>query len=256
MKRLAQLQYYTEGPAADEQGNVYFTTLSGGVIWKVDPAGSLSEWARSECPNGQIILPGGDHLVCDSRTGAIRRFSATGVFMRDETIGIDTPNDIVADRSGRLFFSGSVRHTGKVFCLDADGKRREICGGLDYPNGLALSPDGRWLYVAESYRNRILAIPTDMPEEGFREVATLPEHISGRPENNLPDGLAVDTEGNIWIAHYGMAAVQVIGADGEWKRAIAMPMPLVSNLTWTQDGLIVTGGFGEPGPGVVYKITC
>jgi gluconolactonase len=65
-KILAELPWYTEGPVMDADGNIYFTTLKGGSIVKIDVAGQLSNWASSACPNGQLILPGGDQLICES----------------------------------------------------------------------------------------------------------------------------------------------------------------------------------------------
>ncbi len=70
---------------------------------KIDQDNEVSVWAESPCPNGQIILPDGDHLVCDVKLMAIRRFSPAGKFLRNEIEGfcadipVYTPNDLIAD---------------------------------------------------------------------------------------------------------------------------------------------------------------
>src|SRR5690606_27394363 len=73
---------------------------------------------------------------------------------------------------------------------------------------------------------------------------------------NLPDGLACDPSGRIWVAHYGMGVLQLIGSDGIWIQSIATGIPATSNLIMDPTGSVayVTGGTGEPGPGCVHKI--
>lgn len=257
---IADLPCYTEGPVSDRDGNLFFTTLSGGAIWRVDSKGHLAEWAHSDCPNGQVILPDGDHVICDSKLGAIRRFSPNGQWIDDELAGycagerIQVPNDLVVAPDGTLFFTDSIRHAGGVFYQRANGQQGILATGLDYPNGLVVTPCENGLYVAESYRNRILRIDLG-GARGVEVFANLPVHPSGRPESNLPDGLCITDDGLLWVAHYGMQALQVISGAGVLLDTIDTGIPLTSNVAWvTKQKLMVTGGFGEPGPGRVIII--
>lgn len=263
--KIADLPFYTEGPVTDSGGNIYFTTLTGGGILKVNNHNKISEWANSLCPNGQIILPDGDHLVCDITMCAVRRFCKDGKFLRNEIEGhcadspIYSPNDLITDQMGNLYFTDSIRHKGKICFLGVNGDQKVVVTGLDYPNGLVLSADESWLIIAESYTNRILKIKlispglTDGAPECFVE---LPKHSSGSKADNLPDGLALRNNGELLVAHYGMQAVQVISEEGNLLRSIDTYMPLTSNLCFLDDQtIIVTGGFGEPGPGGLYKIS-
>lgn len=257
--------FYTEGPVVDSQGGRYFTNLAGGKIMKGKPEGQPASWASSTCPNGQAILPCGDFVVCDSKEAALKRFDAAGHFLRDEVKGycageqVHTPNDVIADAEGGLYFTDSIRHHGKVCYKGADGSERLLATGLDYPNGLVLAVQPDRLFVAESYRNRILELqlrPSGLAS--CTEFAVLPKHASGRDEDNLPDGVAVDAWGNLWIAHYGMGALQVLDQRGRLVTTIPTGIPLTSNLCFLEfDPLVVmvTGGFGEPGPGRVVFIT-
>lgn len=259
--KIADMPFYTEGPAVDSRGNLYCTTLAGGSILKMDAAGGILEWARSECPNGQIILPDDEHLICDVKLSAIRRFDPKGGLIRNEIEGycsgemVYTPNDLVADTWGNIYFTDSIRHKGKIFFLGKDGRQHVLAADLDYPNGLVLSRNQQCLYVAESYKNRIISIDLEEPgkaREGYRVFANLPQNESG--QYNLPDGLALDGYGNIWVAHYGMQAIQVLSSDGELLRSVKTGVPLTSNLTFINERtLFITGGFGEPGPGILLK---
>ncbi|HLO82312.1 MAG TPA: SMP-30/gluconolactonase/LRE family protein [Chitinophagaceae bacterium] len=261
IRPIAALNFYTEGPALDLEGNIYFTTLKGGEIIKIGSQLQLVTWAHTDLPNGQIILPNGDHLVCDSGLGKILRFSLDGQYLRDEMNGscggrkVNVPNDLVADKAGNLYFTDSVRHQGSVFYISADGNEAEIISGLDYPNGIAISGDGKKLYVAESYRNRIISFDLAALHNGQKELEVfidLPGHESGDPVRNLPDGIAINKAGVMAVAHYGMQCVQLVSPAGELIGSLDTGMPCTSNVLFMDDEtLIVTGGYGEPGPGSV-----
>lgn len=259
---LAGLPFYTEGPAIDEDGNVYVTTISGRTIVKIDAGGNLSEWAKGGYPNGQIILPGGDHLVCDSKNADIKRYNKEGTFLCNEINGccagekIFTPNDLVADSIGNVYFTDSVRHMGKVCMFSVDGKERTLAANLDYPNGVALSQDEKWLFVAESYKNRILKIDlTNKEKDNTSVLVDLPVNLSGKQTDNLPDGLTMSADGTLWVAHYGMQAIHNYSTDGRFIRSYDTRLPLTSNLIFADEKtLIITGGYAEPGPGKVLKI--
>jgi microcystin degradation protein MlrC/sugar lactone lactonase YvrE len=265
VETLADLPWYTEGPVAAADGNMYFTTLSGGSVMRIDPSGTVAEWASGTCPNGQIQMPGGDHLVCDSRDGRVNRYTANGKFVGHYTPSVianrevRVPNDLCLDRSGYLYFTDSVRHDGRVFGMAPDGGTFMIAEDLDYPNGIVLSEDESILYVAESYANRILAFslvgPGRVAEQGKRVFSDLPCHPSGEPLGNLPDGIALHPRGWLAVAHYGMGQVQILRADGVLITSLDVGMPLISNLVFIDEHtLMVTGGYAEPGPGAVKRI--
>lgn len=266
--QLAVLPFYTEGPVLDAAGNLFFTTLAGGSIIKMDTTGQMITWAKGERPNGQVILPDGDHLVCDSKSGSIHRFDPDGRFVKHELMGscaghkVHAACDLVFQAGAGIYFTDAVRERGNVFFIGIDGNQEIVAQDIDFPNGLVLSHDQRSLFVAESYRNRILRIPLATPgvAAGPAEVwATLPVHPSGKMIDNLPDGLELDEEGYLLVAHYGMQAVQVLAPDGTWLYAIDTGLLLTSNVMLLQgEGpqktIIVTGGYAEPGPGAVMRI--
>src|SRR5690606_249977 len=121
---LTKLPWYTEGPVVDDEENIFFTTLKGGKIMKIDKEGQLSSWAESPCPNGQLILSDGDHLVCDVTLKAVSRFNTYGQFIsydvKEYCAGekIYSPNDLINDNEGGVYFTDSIRNNGKVFHYD------------------------------------------------------------------------------------------------------------------------------------------
>lgn len=260
-KNLSDYPFYTEGPVMDAEGNLFFTDLVGGSVQKVSNDKKKAVWATMDCPNGQVILSNGDHIVCDSKTACLVRFDKQGRLQERMLNGlcagesIAVPNDIIEDSSGNIYFTDSIRHVGRVLKIGASGEESIVAKNLDYPNGLALSPNEQTLYVAESYKNRIIAINIPAPQnaDGIVLVAVLPQHLSGKNIDNLPDGIKVDAEGNIWVAHYGMGMIHKLCVDGNILRTIKLPFKLVSNLFIMDSKIIVTGGYGEPGPGAIIE---
>ncbi len=277
--------FYTEGPVIDHQGNIFYTNCAGGQVLRWDGSGDPTVWATGVCPNGQFILPNGDHLVCDSRDASVNRYDLHGQLLGKEIAGscagqeVFVPNDLVVSLSGNLYFTDSIRHQGKLCFKSATGVEKILATELDFPNGLILSPDEKHLYVAESYRNRILLFHLDVDggviaeppihwfphlsrdesvgaaNRGWFVFCDLPTHPSGDVERNLPDGLALDDKGNLWVAHYGMQAIQILSPQGAVIDSIDTGFPLASNVFLKGDTCIVTGGHGEPGPGAVLQFT-
>lgn len=267
--KLLDVPYYTEGPAVDADGNFFFTTLVGNGVYKIDAEGAAGVWAEGICPNGQAIDPDGNHWFCNTRVPGIGVHDANGALMhyrvRDYCAGekLHSPNDLVLDSAGNLYFTDSVRHKGKVFFKAKSGKEQVLAKEIDYANGLVLTADEKRLYIAESYKNRILMVDLEGPgvAAGPAEVfAALPVNPSGPETGNLPDGLAIDRQGRVWVAHYGMGGIQVLNPSGELLFTVATALPLTSNLCFVEDRpakqtLLVTGGYAEPGPGALLLVT-
>ncbi|QDV34662.1 SMP-30/gluconolactonase/LRE family protein [Tautonia plasticadhaerens] len=255
---------YSEGVVVDHEGNLYFS--HGRVITKTTPDGSeVSTWAETGEPNGHKILADGTHLVCDPGRHVVLRLDAGGRELgtaAGESDGqpLEAPNDLTLDPPNGGFYLTDPgawdpnNYEGKVHYVDADGRARVIATGLGYPNGIVLRPDGNELLVGESFRNRIMAYPVLGPGrlgEG-RVFVELPEKVPGQSDNQ-PDGLALDTLGNLYVAHYGMGQVQVISPSGEVIRRYPGGNLTTSNVAFAgpdMDQLFVTGGE----PGALYRI--
>jgi gluconolactonase len=247
---------YSEGPVVDRQDNIYFSHAS--LITRVAPDGSTEDWAQTKAPNGHKIRPDGTHLVCDGQRHAVLHLDADGREIGIAASGhvgeltILTPNDLTLDPEGGFYFSDSVPETGAVFFVAADGQKRLVAGNIDFANGVTLTADRRRLYVAESLQNRILVInlrEPGVPAGPPRVFADLPRNES-RPgrEWNQPDGMALDADGRLWVAHYGMQSVHVLEPDGRLACTYDGGNVTTSNVCFAGprfDQLYVTGG--EPG---------
>ena len=120
-------------------------------------------------------------------------------------------------------------------------------GGMRVPNGLVLAPDGRILYVAETVPNRILSFPVISPGRlgPVSVFATLPAREGHQAE---PDGLAVDTKGNLYVAHLGTSMVRVFDKSGKAYRDLPGGNYDVSNLVFggpKRNRLFITGSVGH-----------
>ncbi|MBX6312939.1 MAG: SMP-30/gluconolactonase/LRE family protein [Isosphaeraceae bacterium] len=254
---------YSEGVVVDHQGDLYFS--HGKIITKIRPDGSHAEtWAETGAPNGHKILADGTHLVCDASQHAVLRLDADGKLMAPASKESDGqplrgPNDLTLDPNGGFYFtdpggSGREKPIGTVHYVDREGMTRTVASGLAFPNGIVLRPGGKELLVAESQKNRILAYPVLAPGRlGAAKVfVELPEKGEDQSDNQ-PDGLALDAEGNLYVAHYGMGQVQVVSPEGKVIRRYDGGNLLTSNVAFAGpdfDQLFVTGGK----PGALFRL--
>ena len=259
---VLELEHYTEGPAVDHKGSFYFTDLAGRGIRKFQSGRSLP-WGKGERPNGQAILPNGDHLVCDSFSACVVKYNANGKLLgiaSPDTIEghqVRCPNDIAIDPDRGFYFTDSVRQEGMVYFVGWNGSANIVAKGIDFANGIVYQKEKNILWVAESYKNRILKVDLNAhpKDAGYMTVfASLPFNKNNPETGNLPDGMALDMKGRLWVAHYGMQAVQVLSETGEMLVTYDSGIPLTSNVCFVGDEIWITGGIAEPGPGKLTKI--
>lgn len=268
--KVVEVPGYSEGAAVDRLGNVYVSDVYHGVVYKIAPDGTKSEWAKAGAPNGHKILPDGTHLVCDGGEHAVLHFDADGKLLGKASSECDGtplrgPNDIAVDPKGGFYFtdpggSTAANPIGTVHYVDAKGVTHLVAKGLAFPNGVLLTPDRKRLLVGESEYNHILEYPVIAPGRvgEKREFAKLPAK-SGDQIGNAPDGMALDEDGNIFVAHWGMHTVQVFSPTGKLLRSYPAGPLTSSNVAFggpKMDQLYVTGAVGDERttPGVLYRL--
>jgi len=209
---------HPEGLAVAADGAVWCGGERG-QIFRVDPDGTAVTQVASTGGFCLGMAFGGDGalFVCDLKHAAVFRVdTGAGTVERfaDGAPGhrLRIPNFPAFDAQGRLYVSDSHqfdRPGPGVFRFDPDG-RGELWYGRDctFANGLALSPDGRHLYVAETFANRVFRIPIgDDGAAGQRqEVAATP--------GAWPDGLAFDAAGNLYVGCYEPSQVLRVDPAG------------------------------------------
>ncbi len=256
---------YSEGVVVDHKGNLYFS--HGKIVTKVYASGQKKTdiWAETGAPNGHKILADGTHLICDASQHAILHLDDDARQMAPESTESDGkplrgPNDLTLDtKNNGVYFtdpgeSSLAKPIGTVHYIDSKRITHTVATGLAFPNGVVLRPDGKELLVGESQKNRILAFPVISPGKlGEPKVLVdLPKKGEGQ-EGNEPDGIALDTEGNLFVAHYGMRQVQVISPEGKVIRRYPAGNLTTSNVCFAgpkMDQLYVTGGT----PGALFRL--
>lgn len=214
---------FTEGPAADAFGNVFFSDIWNNRILKLDSkSGETSVWrADSGRTNGLLFDPQGRLLACEGNEfgpGGRRRITRTDMTTgavevltdRIEGVQYNSPNDLACRRNGQIFFTDPCygdRATMQmvhesVYRIDPDGKVTRVITQpqIQRPNGVALSPDERTLYVVDSCpviggNRRIWAfeLSSDGVPGSQRVVFDFAPGRGG-------DGMAVDSRGHLYIA--------------------------------------------------------
>jgi gluconolactonase len=254
---------YTEGVVVDHQGNLYFSHEK--IVTKVSADGKVTTWAETGSPNGHKVLADGSHLICDASRHALLHLNADGKELKPAATESDGkplrgPNDLTLDAgSGGVYFtdpasSNEEKPDGTIHYLDSQGTCHTVAKDLAFPNGIVIRLGGRELLVAESKRNRILAFPVLGPGKlgEYRILINLPQKGTGQIDNQ-PDGIALDAEGNLFVAHYGMRQVQVVSPEGKLIRRYPGGNLTTSNVAFAgpaMDQLYLTGGE----PGALYRL--
>ncbi len=218
---------FTEGPAADAEGNLYFTDLRANRIYKLETNGKLSTFLEgSEGCNG-LMLDGTSRLVaCQGgrkRVVAIDIGTRTIDVLADRFEGqpLDRPNDLVVDRGGGVYFTDP--NAKSVYYITPDGKLSRLINDLPRPNGVLLSPDEKTLYVLPSGSPDVMAYPIASPGhigEG-KVLCRLEQAADGPPRGG--DGLTVDSNGNLYLTQPALQAIQVVSPNGKTLGLIHVP---------------------------------
>jgi gluconolactonase len=219
---------FTEGPAADHRGNLYFTDIPNNRIHKIDHDGKLSTFLEnSRACNGLMLDSRGRLVACqggEKRLIAIDLASQAVEVLADKCDGkpVGTPNDLVIDQTGGTYFTAP--DIGSVFFISSTGKIGRVAADLPRPNGVILSPDEKTLYVLPSGSGDVLAYPVERPGvAGKVKVLCVLEPEPKNPGRPGGDGLAIDTRGNLYLTRPVMKTIFVVDPAGKTLDRIRIP---------------------------------
>jgi gluconolactonase len=225
---------FTEGPAADKDGNVYFSDIPNERIHKVDKDGKLSVFReKSNRANGLMVNAKGEVVACEM-AGRVVAISPDGKNIRvlaDKYDGkpFNAPNDLVLDKHGGVYFTDPTFGAPKplpqgkaaVYYIAADGKVTRLIDDLTQPNGVILSPDEKTLYVIPTGPAEMMAYPVEAPGKlGKGRVFCTLQDKAGK-KGTGGDGCTIDTKGNLYIT--SQIGIQVFDPTGKFLGAIAFP---------------------------------
>ncbi len=216
---------FPEGPAFDRDGNLFVVNVETGDISRISPEGQVNTFINTGgAPNGAKFHPSGDLFVADRKKGIIavspdRKTRVIADLYQGKAF--NGPNDLIFDSRGNLYFtdphgSSAENPFGCLYRLSTAGQLVCLASGLAFPNGLVLSRDERYLFVADTRKNRILRYVLEPPP--FRSYVF--SQLSG---GWGPDGMAFDVAGNLYVAHYGGGDVAVVNPKGELVERIPVP---------------------------------
>lgn len=221
-RRVPRFHSFLEGPSFDRAGNLFLTDIPYGRIFRVSPKGDWELFADYDGePNGLKIHKDGRIFVADHKLGLLEFDSQTAkmsvVLARAHFEGFKGLNDLVFNSQGDLFFtdqgqSGLEDPTGRVYRLRASGELDLLFKGIPGPNGILLSPDEKTLYVAATRANRIISMPLLPDYKGVQKCGIFIQ-LSGSPVG--PDGMALDEDGSLAIAHAAFGTVWLFSRFGE-----------------------------------------
>ena len=257
---------FTEGPACHADGSVYFSDIVNNRIMKRAADGTLSVFrSDSGRANGNMFDQQGRLVTCESAgmgPGGRRRVTRTDLETGEVTVLTDryngkrynAPNDLAIDNQGRIYFtdpcysdrSNMEMEEEGVYRIDPDGNVTRVLSqpAFQQPNGIALSPDDKTLYIVDHNirpggNRRIWAfdLEDDLTPVNQRLVYDFGVGRAG-------DGLRVDSLGNLWTAagvalpkRAGESAVNppgiyVLTPEGELLGIIPIPEDQVTNMTF------------------------
>ncbi|MCC6366049.1 MAG: SMP-30/gluconolactonase/LRE family protein [Bryobacterales bacterium] len=192
---------FTEGPAVDAKGNVYFSDIPNNRIHKIDLENRVTVFKEDTGgANGLMFGPDGRLYACQNGRKRIVAYSMDG---KESVIaeGVES-NDLAVNARGEIYFTDPAHH--RVWFVDARGQKRVAHEGIAFPNGVRLSPDQAFLMVADTagrwvWSFRVQADGSLADGMPFHRLE-IPDEVESGPLRSGADGFAVDTEGYLYIA--------------------------------------------------------
>lgn len=248
---LADGIYFGEGPRWHE-GRLWFSDFYAHEVKSVSLAGDLrTEFKLDDQPSGLGWMPDGSMLVVSMTKRQVLRRSKDGkIAVHAELKGIATYhcNDMVVDAAGRAYVGNfgfnldeeigkrgiqgvlAEHATANLALVAPDGKVSIAASGMHFPNGSVITPDGKTLIVGETLAATLTAF--DIGADGA--LSNRRAWASTQPA--VPDGIALDANGNIWVANPIAPQCVLIAKGGKVVETIDTGAPCYACMLGGEDG--------------------
>ncbi len=220
---------FLEGPVFDGAGNLYVTDIPFGRVFKITPQGGWSLVAEYDGePNGMKFLSSHQLLITDYKNGLmlldLQAQSITPFLARRNTESFKGVNDLTIASNGDIYFTdqgqtGLHDPTGRVYrYAPKSGRLDLLLNNVPSPNGIVLSPDEKFLFVAVTRGNCVWRMP--LQTDG--SVSKTGQFFTSYGTSG-PDGLAMDERGRLLVANPGLGYVWVVNPRGEVDEVLHAP---------------------------------
>ena len=262
LEKLADGFTFTEGPLWRPSGVLWFSDVVANLVRQWSPDGKVTEILNPGGYDGKGNLPGGGYngpngmtadkdgavLLCQHGYRRIVRISKdmkiTTVVDRYEGKRLNSPNDVVYRSDGSFYFTDppyglpkgdddpakELKFNG-VFRM-GNGKLQPVIKDLSRPNGIAISPDQKTLYIGNSDEKNRIWMAYDIADNGTVSHGRLFADVTAEKDAGVPDGMKVDSKGNIWAS--GPGGIWVFSTAGKHLGTIKMP-EIPANCNWGDD---------------------
>lgn len=229
LQKISDQFSFTEGPAVDKKGNIFFTDQPNDKIWKYDTEGKLSVFMdKSGRSNGLYFDKKGNLVACADENSELWSVSpdkkVTVLLKNFKGVRFNGPNDLWIDKKGGIYFTDPYYQRDywerkkpdmdaqKLYYL-AKGAQQAIVVDADFvrPNGIIGTADSKWLYVADigdnkTYKYKINEDGSLINRQLFVQQGS--------------DGMTLDSKGNLYITGKGVTVYDLSG-----KRIGNIPVP-------------------------------
>ncbi len=229
-KLVSEGYTFTEGPAANEKGEVFFNDIPARKTYKIDVDGKVTEFQTdTNRANGQAIGPDGRLYAVDMESESIVVYDAEG--KRSTVVDGFRGNDIVIRHDGSMYVTQpgwDGKSPSKIWYISPQGEKEEVDSGLKFANGITVSPDQSLLYVADSRTHWVYSYQIQEDGSLAYKQQYYHLHVPDTADDSGADGMRTDRDGRLWVAT--RMGLQVCDQAGRVNCIIPTPNGKCSNL--------------------------
>jgi len=226
---------FTEGPAANAQGEVFFNDIPNSKTYRIGLDGKVSVFvADSKNANGQAFGPDGKMYVVAGGASQVLAYDAEGkaAVIAEGFRG----NDLVVRHDGGVYVTDPApggADPSRVWYISPHGEKRVVDSGLKFSNGVTLSPDQSLLYVDDSRTHWVYSYQIQPNGSLAYKQRYYHLHVPDSADDSGADGMRVDRDGRLYVAT--RMGIQVCDPAGRVSCIIPTPNAKVSNLCFGGD---------------------
>ncbi|UYY83580.1 SMP-30/gluconolactonase/LRE family protein (plasmid) [Arthrobacter sp. YA7-1] len=224
----------------DRTETLLWVDIHRNEVHRFSPSTGSDQRVLLEATPGAVALRAGGGLVAAVGMGFGELDQDSMVYTEWQRVARgDRMNDGACDPAGR-FLAGTLTEAqipgaASLFALDPVSRQvREILPGVTLSNGLAWNRDGTTLYFVDTVLERIDAFDYDV---GTARLSARRTVVNLQDAAGRPDGLCIDSEGNLWVAMAQGRMIRCYGTNGRLLHLVRVPSPIVTSCTFGGPGL-------------------